>query len=76
MLLYPSHIGFHDDAIEKALHHFLGKEEVMGAQEELQVGGQVAEDADKNRLILEARPQAGQRNEDGLAGEHTDKVTV
>lgn len=48
----------------------------MGAQEELQVGGQVAEDADKNRLILEARPQAGQRNEDGLAGEHTDKVTV
>lgn len=48
----------------------------MGAQEELQVGGQVTENADQNRLVLEAHPQTRQRNEDGLTGEDTDKVTV
>lgn len=63
VLLYSKDVTFHSDTIQKALDHFLGKEKLMSAQEQLQVSGQVAEDTNQHGLILEAHPQAGQCNE-------------
>lgn len=69
VLLYPSHVTFHSDIIEKSVNHFLRKEKLMRAQEQLQVSGQIAEDTNQHRLILEAHPQTCQSNKYRLEGE-------
>lgn len=63
VLLYSRDVSFHSDTIQKTLDHFLGEEKLMSAQEQLQVSGQIAEDTNQHRLILEAHPQACQCNE-------------
>lgn len=63
VLLYSRDVRFHSDTIQKTLDHFLGKEKLMSAQEQLQVSGQIAEDTNQHCLILKAHPQACQCNE-------------